>query len=131
VLGTLARSRSADGPSTTSLTADLSLGQLLPGLFSLEGRLLWAESDGKQTYLRYTGIVRGYDFGRVTATAELGDLIVRDGQNLTVSSEFVLRRRGCGPGRFTPDSRGSEVSARRRLGTHLHVGRARPRQRLR
>lgn len=78
LLGTLSGSRS-EGTSSTTLSTDVAAAQLLPGLFTLEARLLYGEADGRQTYERATGIARGFDLGWGNATAGGGDLLERFG----------------------------------------------------
>ncbi|MEP6992902.1 MAG: hypothetical protein ABI968_00175 [Acidobacteriota bacterium] len=65
--------------ATTTLSTDVAVGQVIPNLFSLEGRFLYGESDGTQNLLRYTLVTRGFDLGRGTATAGAGDLLIRFG----------------------------------------------------
>ena len=67
------------GSTSTTISTDVAAGQVIPNLFSLEGRLLYGESDGKQNLLRYTGVARGFDLGWGTAAGGAGDLLIRFG----------------------------------------------------
>jgi hypothetical protein len=64
---------------SSTVNTEVAGAQLVPNLFSLGARFLYGESNGKQTFLRATGILRGLDLGWGTATLGGGDLLVRFG----------------------------------------------------
>jgi hypothetical protein len=67
------------GDGSHTLSTEINASQLVPNLFTLGAQILHGESDGKQTFLRYTGVARGFDLGWATATLGGGDLLVRFG----------------------------------------------------